>query len=242
MDPYEPFCTPGTDEDGEEQEVYYCEEQNITMSKESTSPCAFQFKIREDQMKWSLMHSRRIKLEISLISKTKSDSCERRLQGEGESVDSGSDAAPVSAPDSVDENSPAGTEPATEDPDDRPGDGEEEAESNGSGEFGEVLVIASYNPQYWVYETARVHETISVEEGGDPEILTFKNTDTILVLTQTPGLYEIKYSVIREIPKPLNPDEFFYSQYITLLCGFTLMGIALVAFEGKTFLNFVKNH
>ena len=100
-------------------------------------------------------------------------------------------------------------------------------------------MLASYNPQYWVYETERVHKTVSVEVGGDPEILTFKNTDTILILTQTPGLYDIKYSVVKETPIPLNPDEFFYSQYITLACGFTLMGIALVAFEGKTFMNFV---
>ena len=102
-----------------------------------------------------------------------------------------------------------------------------------TGEMGNVLFIGSYNPQYWVYETKRIEEVISLEEGGESKTMKFKNTDKILMLTQTPGKYNIKYYVENLPDKPPNPDEFFYSQFITLWCGFSTMFIALVYFEGK---------
>jgi len=102
------------------------------------------------------------------------------------------------------------------------------------------MVIAAYNPQYWVYETNRTHVTVDVEELGDPVSMSFKNTDTILVLAITPGLYRIDYRVIREEAIPVNDQEFFYSQYITLGCGFSLMFLALVKFHAEDLYKWLK--
>ena len=52
------------------------------------------------------------------------------------------------------------------------------------------------------------------------------------MLTQTPGKYEIIYSVWNADPPEPNEHEFFYSQYITLACGFSLMFVAFCKFEG----------
>jgi len=60
------------------------------------------------------------------------------------------------------------------------------------------------------------------------------------VLTQTPGKYEIIYSVWNAEPPEPNPHEFFYSQYITLACGFSLMFIAFCKFEGMNLFSWIK--
>lgn len=103
-----------------------------------------------------------------------------------------------------------------------------------------MLVIAAYNPQYWVYETNRTHVTYDVEEQGEPVTKTFKNTDTILVLAITPGFYRIDYRVIKEEEPTINEGEFFYSQWITLGCGFSLMFLALLKFHAKDFYEWIE--
>ena len=51
--------------------------------------------------------------------------------------------------------------------------------------------------------------TVDVEEKGKPVIETFKNTDTILVLAITPGIYQIDYRVIKEEEPTINEGEFY---------------------------------
>ena len=194
------------------------------------------------------MHSRRLEINITLLELNDFDCPDddqpagpgRRLQdGTGGSADpaateadQGTTPTPDETPAATPDTAPAPTSSA-----DQPG--EEEAESEGTGQYGKVMVIAAYNPQYWVYETNRTHVTVDVEEGGDPESMSFKNTDTILVLAITPGLYRIDYRVIKEKPLPINDQEFFYSQYITLGCGFSLMFLALLKFHAKDFYEWV---
>lgn len=150
------------------------------------------------------MHSRRLELNITLLELTDFDCPDddqpvsaRRLQDDaGTPADSTAAqadqaATPTPTPDETPATTPASTISAAE-------PAEEEAESEGTGQYGKVMVIAAYNPQYWVYETNRTHVTVDVEELGDPASMSFKNTDTILVLAITPGLYRIDYKVIKE--------------------------------------------
>ena len=148
------------------------------------------------------MHSRRLELNITLVELTDFDcpdddqpASARRLQDDAgtpaDSTATEADQGATPTPDETPAPAPAPTSSA-------PAPAEEEAESEGTGQYGKVMVIAAYNPQYWVYETNRTHVTVDVEEGGDPESMSFKNTDTILVLAITPGLYRIDYKVIKE--------------------------------------------
>jgi hypothetical protein len=148
------------------------------------------------------MHSRRLELNITLLELTDFDCPDdeqpvsaRRLQDDAvtpaDSTAPEVDQGVTPTPDETPAPTPAPTSPAAE-------PAEEEAESEGTGQYGKVMVIAAYNPQYWVYETNRTHVTVEVEELGDPASMSFKNTDTILVLAITPGLYRIDYKVIKE--------------------------------------------
>jgi len=189
-------------------------------------------------MQWSKMHSRRLELNITLLELKNFDcpdddqpAATRRLEeGTVAPADTtATDQGTATTPDATSAPTSSAAEPT-----------EEGAESEGTGQYGKVMVIAAYKPQYWVYETNRTHETVDVEELGDPVQMSFKNTDTILVLAITPGFYRIDYRVIREEPIPVNNEEFFYSQYITLGCGFTLMFLALIKFHGMDFVNWIK--
>ena len=44
----------------------------------------------------------------------------------------------------------------------------------------------------------------------------------------------------REDDPTVNEDEFFYSQWITLGCGFSLMFLALIKFHGMDFIRWIK--
>jgi len=151
------------------------------------------------------MHSRRLELNITLLELTEFDCPDdeqpvsaRRLQGEAgtpaDSTATEADQEATPTPDETPATTPAPTSSAAEPADEE----DEEAESEGTGQYGKVMVIAAYNPQYWVYETNRTHVTVDVEELGDPASMSFKNTDTILILAITPGLYRIDYKVIKE--------------------------------------------
>lgn len=69
IDPIEMSCEPGRDDNNEMRDVWNCNPSFVNNTEPSESPCIFAFKIVPDQMKWSLMHSRRLEISITLQEK-----------------------------------------------------------------------------------------------------------------------------------------------------------------------------
>ena len=103
----------------------------VTMETESTSPCVFKFKIDKKEFKWAKMHSNKIILEISLLSKYKQDCPETQRQLQADTIPAdGTSTSDQTQPD------PATTDPVptTTDTSDPALTGtEEDSESKGTG-------------------------------------------------------------------------------------------------------------